>query len=340
MYDIVLLRTPSAFKHIREVRLGELDAPPFLDFRVEDPKDEDFLSLVASIQKHGLLQPVIVRPSSKTIGSLGRSRCELVCGHRRYEACRRLGFESIPCIVMDLDDRGAFEVALVENVQKRTLDPVEEAEAFKSYVTLYGRGSVTRLAERICKSEEYVSHRLLMLGLPKPLLDRISRRLLNPSHAMELVWLRNAKEQLELSEEITKHNLSLRQLRSVIKLVREGTPVWEATQTVLQTRDLEMPEAGAGVANTSQIRNEPWIDNSIHTEASDSGAGLDILNRAILVMKSALAGMDFLIGDEQNLSALELLIRKERREVHTILDEIISAKVTYKKCGTIQSPAA
>lgn len=336
-----LLRTSSVLKHTRDVRLSDIDTLSFLDFRVEDVTDEDFVGLIASVRKHGLLQPVIVRPAAGEGNNGPGRRFELVCGRRRYIACKRLGLDTIPCVVMELDDREAFEVALVENVQRRTLDPVEEAEAFKSYVMNYGRGSVTRLAERISKSEEFVSHRLLMLGLPKPLLDRISRRLLNPSHAMELVWLKDEKEQLELSDEIAKHNLSIRQLRFVIRAVRTGNiTVSKAVQNALQMQEARTREGNHGGTDNAGISNEPWMDNSRHTGTSDSDESLRTLNRAILVMRSALAGMDSLAEESPDSSSLRAFLLKERQSVHAILDELVRARVVCKRRGSIQFPAA
>ncbi len=124
---------------------------------------------------------MVVRPI-KTSGELDEraatAKFELVCGHRRYAACKKLGITTIPCIILPLDNREAFELALVENLQRENLNPIEEAEAFKSYAVSYGHGGVTRLARKIGKSEEYVSHRLLLLSLPGQLLGRINRRLL------------------------------------------------------------------------------------------------------------------------------------------------------------------
>lgn len=336
-----MLRISSVLKHAEMVPVNDIGTLSFLDFRVEADRKEDF-GLMASIRDHGLLQPVIIRPSANTKRNIdSKRRFELVCGRRRYLACKRLGLDSIPCIVMDLNDKEAFEAALVENVQRCTLDPIEEAEAFKSYVTNYGRGSVTKLAERISKSEEYVSHRLLMLGLPKSLLDRISRRLLNPSHAMELVWLENEKEQLELSDEITRHNLSVRQLRSVIMMVRTGTnSIRSAVQDVLQMQEMKTWKGNHKGIEKAGTSSEPWMDNSPHIGIGDSDACLRTLDRAILVMKSALAGFDSLTEGDSNSPSLRTFLLKERQEVHTTLDELISAKVAYKRHGSIELPAS
>ena len=137
--------------------------------------------LVASIEKKGLLEPIVVRPGVEPIhlhadldGLLEpivvrpvENGSEVVAGNRRLEACRRLKMHRIPCHIVELDDREAFEVSLVENVQHETMNPVDEARAFKRYVDDYGYGGVSELARKIDKSQEYVSNRLRLLKLPK-----------------------------------------------------------------------------------------------------------------------------------------------------------------------------
>ena len=114
--------------------------------------------LVDSIRQHGLLQPLIVRPDGSTL--------ELVCGQRRLTACKILRWKTIPCIVREIGEKEAFEISLAENLQHKTLNPIEEAIAFKQYVQLAGWGSVHELALKIGKSPEYVSHRIALLRLP------------------------------------------------------------------------------------------------------------------------------------------------------------------------------
>jgi ParB family transcriptional regulator, chromosome partitioning protein len=115
--------------------------------------------LMASIVEKGLLEPIVVRPDG--------DRFEVVAGSRRLQACRQLKLRKIPCNVVELSDRDAFEVSLTENIQRRTLNPIEEAEAFKKYVDMYGYGGVTELARKIGKSHTYVSRRISLLTLPQ-----------------------------------------------------------------------------------------------------------------------------------------------------------------------------
>src|SRR3972149_7197149 len=132
----------------------------------------DLDELMASISKVGLLQPIVVRPVEEGY--------EVVAGNRRFEACRRLGWIKIPCHIVELDDKEAFEVSLVENVQRNMLNPVEEAEAFRRYVEDYGWGGVSELARQIGKSQVYVSKRLRLLSLPKEVRAGIARRNISP----------------------------------------------------------------------------------------------------------------------------------------------------------------
>ena len=118
----------------------------------------DFVNLKSSIKEHGLLQPIVVRPVDHGF--------EIVAGHRRFSACRSLRWRFIQCKIRDLSDKHAYEIQLTENVQRKSMDPIEEAEAYQKYVNEYGWGGVSDLGQKIGKSEEYVSHRMQLLKLP------------------------------------------------------------------------------------------------------------------------------------------------------------------------------
>ena len=161
-----------------------------------------------SIQDKGLLEPIIVRPSIDGY--------EVVAGMRRYEACKKLGWRRVPAHVVELDDREAFEVSLLENIQRETLNPMEEARAFRSYVEDYGYGGETELARKIGKSQEYVSKRIGLLSLPQRVQDQIMRRRITPSVAQELTML-NDEDAEEMADEIGARELTLREVRRIIR---------------------------------------------------------------------------------------------------------------------------
>ncbi len=164
--------------------------------------------LMLSIQDKGLLEPIIVRPTEDGF--------EVVAGMRRYEACKKLGWRRVPAHVVHLNDREAFEVSLLENIQRETLNPIEEARAFRNYVEEFGYGGETELARRIGKSQEYVSRRIGLLSLPQRVQDQIMRRRIAPSVAQELTLL-NDEDAEEMAEQIGDKGLSLREVRRIIK---------------------------------------------------------------------------------------------------------------------------
>ena len=164
--------------------------------------------LMSSIQDKGLLEPIIVRPSDDGY--------EVVAGMRRYEACKKLGWRRLPAHVVELDDREAYEVSLLENIQRETLNPIEEARAFRNYVEEFGYGGETELARKIGKSQEYVSRRIGLLSLPQRVQDQIMRRRIAPSVAQELTLLSDDDAE-EMADEIGEHSLTLREVRRIIR---------------------------------------------------------------------------------------------------------------------------
>lgn len=326
-----MIRIETERPRFSAIRTESITTTIYLNFRIAPERTEEFDGLVSSIRKHGLLQPLLVRelvPSSRAEGFSSGPKYQMISGHRRFLACKRLQMVFVPCIVMALSDQEAFEVALVENVQHQTLSAIEEAEAFKSYVTNFGRGSVTRLASKIGKSEEYVSHRLLLLGLPKVLEDRISRRLLNPSHATELVWLKNENLQIDLSNEIVKHHLSLREVRAIVKMVRDkGMDVSIAVQQVLRARE---PESNRLLSCSSKVENRELLDPWQTYNSDDESSENEVIDHAILVVRTCLAGFDLMVN-KANKSPLPDIIVKERRNVHTILDELIRYETGFRR---------
>ena len=167
---------------------------------------EDDESLVTSIREHGLIQPILIRPLSNGF--------EIVAGHRRYQACKSLRWRFIPCKIREMTDKQAFEIQLSENIQRKSMDPIEEAEAFRRYVMDFGWGGVSDLAKKIGKSEEYVSHRIQLLKLPEEIKKKIASHILNVSKAIEISAIPIEKQSLIVGE-IIENNLSVKRIREL-----------------------------------------------------------------------------------------------------------------------------
>src|SRR5215210_847048 len=163
-------------------------------------------SLVSSIKEHGLLQPILIRPYQNNF--------EIVAGHRRFYACKSLRWRHIPCKIREMNDKQAFEIQLTENIQRKSMSALEEAEAFRKYVQDLGWGGVTELAKKIGKSEEYVSHRIQLLKLPQDVKEKIMLNKLSVSQALELTNLSH-ENIIQFTNHIIENELTIRQIREV-----------------------------------------------------------------------------------------------------------------------------
>jgi ParB family chromosome partitioning protein len=166
--------------------------------------------LAESIMKIGLLQPIVVR-----INSLGSF--EVVAGNRRINACKKLGWRKISCHLVDLDDKSSFEVSIIENIQRQTLNPVEEGLAFRKYVNKFGWGGVSELAQKLVKSPGYVCRRMKLVELPKDVIELISKSEISVSIAEELLSVKDKNKQSKLAVMIRNKQLSSRDTRGLIK---------------------------------------------------------------------------------------------------------------------------
>src|SRR5919109_1726727 len=174
-------------------------------------------TLINSIREHGLLQPILIRPVGHGF--------EIVAGHRRFKACRSLRWRFIPCKLREMSDKQAYEIQLTENIQRKSMDPIEEAEAFRRYVIDFGWGGVSELAKKIGKSEEYVSHHMQLLKLPDDIKQNILSQRLNVSQAIELSNI-PAQTQSEIMNQVVNNNLTVRQIREM-KSFLKGVDVYE-----------------------------------------------------------------------------------------------------------------
>jgi ParB family transcriptional regulator, chromosome partitioning protein len=166
--------------------------------------------LMGSIKKIGLLQPIVVRTNSS-------ERFEIVTGYRRFNACKKLGRRKITCHVVELDDKTAFEVSIIENLQRHTLNPVDEGLAFRKYVNEFGWGGISELAQKISKSPGYVCRRMKLVDLSKDVVDLISKSEINVSVAEELLSVTDKRTQSKLALFIRHKKLSSRNVRKLVK---------------------------------------------------------------------------------------------------------------------------
>ena len=204
--------SPIILGVIEDVEVGRIRPSSSSYYRlIQTEMDE----LICSIKEKGLLQPIVIRSKGKYY--------EIVAGNRRYKACTTLGWRKIVCHVVELTDKEAFEVSLIENMQRRNMDLIEEAHAFKKYVLTFGWGGISELAAKIGKSVSYVDKRIRLLELPNDILDSIFKFEINKSAAEELLSIRDNHRQSKLAQIIREKRLSSRQARELVKNMEDGS---------------------------------------------------------------------------------------------------------------------
>jgi ParB family transcriptional regulator, chromosome partitioning protein len=175
--------------------------------------DEDtLLELSASITEHGVLQPILVRP-------LGNHQFQLIAGERRWRASKLAGQETIPALVEEIDDETALEIAIIENLQREDLSPLDEAAMYERMIREHGY-SVRKLAQKLGKDKGYLENRLRLADAPDEVRQLVSVRKDTLSHAYELLKVEDPKKRRKLADQVARGELSLVKLRERI----EGRP--------------------------------------------------------------------------------------------------------------------
>jgi ParB family chromosome partitioning protein len=270
--------------------------------------------LADSIRQHGLIQPITVRPVDSGFDITVRpvdSGFEIVAGHRRYQACKLLRWRVIPARIRALSDKDAFEIQLIENMHRMTMDPIDEAEAFKAYILDYGWGGVSQLARIISKSEQYVSSRIQLLRLPKEIMEEVAQKKLKPSHALELVNIEQDKQKL-IAEEIMNGDLSVHNLRELRRKIKNGTKI-------------EQIFGFNGMLDTDFVGQE--TRDGISTGDGSKLEEIKLFRRVLLILRISLARLDVII--EEANSKLRSEERTEivgelmqfRLKLHSMIDD-------------------
>lgn len=173
--------------------------------------DPEALSLLAdSIRQHGILQPLVVRPIP------GTGTYQLVAGERRWRAARMAGLAEAPVVVREMDDATVLEVALIENLQREDLNPIEEAEGFHVLMETYGL-TQDEVAGKVGKSRPAVANALRLLGLPEKIRIMVREGQLSQGHARTLLGVPDEQGKCALAKLAVEKNLSVRELEKLVK---------------------------------------------------------------------------------------------------------------------------
>lgn len=188
-------------------------------------------SLADSIRQHGVLQPIAVR-------ALGNGYYQIIAGERRWRAAREAGLESIPARVVEADDRSAKVLALVENLQRQDLNPVEQAKGLRSLMQDYGL-TQEAAAEQVGFSRPAVANALRLLSLPEPVLAMLEEGSLSAGHARALLALGGEEAICSAAEQVLKLELSVRQTEALVKKLKAEPKSKKLPERSIYVRDLE-----------------------------------------------------------------------------------------------------
>jgi ParB family chromosome partitioning protein len=195
----------SGSQGVRQLLIGDIAPNPFQPRTRFDP--EALAELSASIKATGVLQPVLVRRTADSY--------QLVAGERRLRAAEACGLENIPAIIRDVGDLEMMELALIENIQREDLNPIDEAKAYKALVSNVGL-THDQLSERVGKQRSSISNALRLLGLPAEVQDLVSRGTLSAGHARALLSLESSGDQLATARYVQSKGFSVRRTEALV----------------------------------------------------------------------------------------------------------------------------
>ena len=186
-------------------------------FQPREVFDEEALKeLAISIKEHGVIQPIIVRQVN--------NKYEIIAGERRYKASTMAGLTKIPAIIRNLDDKESSKIALIENLQRRDLTPIEEARTYQKILELENSMTQEELAQTMGKTQSAVSNKLRLLSLPEEVQYALLNEQISERHARCLLNLNDKNHQIKLLERIVATRMTVKELEKEIKMFRENDP--------------------------------------------------------------------------------------------------------------------
>ena len=227
--------------------------------------------LTNSIKERGIIQPLIVRKSDHQ-----DDKFELIAGERRLQAAQSAGLHDVPVVIIEADNLKSLELAIIENVQRRDLNPIEEAESYKNLIEKFGYDH-EKVSQFIGKSRSHITNSLRLLSLPEKLVDMIRYEKISQGHAKILIGLENA---LLIAEKVVRKKLSVRQTESLVRILKSGS------KNIFKSKNSNITAMEKDLADKIGMR--VYLNN----KKNNSGTltfeykGFDQLDRLIKVIKN------------------------------------------------------
>jgi ParB family transcriptional regulator, chromosome partitioning protein len=250
--------------------------------------------LVDSISKVGLLQPIVVRMNNE------KGHFEVVSGCRRcrrYKACKILRWKKVACVVIEASDKEVFEISLIENIQRSSLKPLEEAQAFKKYVLESGWGGISELASKIGRSHSYIIKHIMLLDLPHDVIDFINNQQLNLSNAQKLFPIKENSKQSELATIIVNKQLGSKDVRYIVKDIKNQMDYFETS-------------------NMKYSRSHNKYTRRIERS----------LSKSILILRIAMSRIGEIIDEYEDNWLIHECLMEEKNILHDEIDMLLKRK--------------
>ena len=252
-----------------KINIGSLERNKFQPRKVFDK--ENLIELTNSIKERGIIQPIVVRKSLSN-----SEKFEIIAGERRWIAAQNAGLHEVPIVIVDADDLKSLEFAIVENVQRKDLNPIEEAQGYQKLINEFGYDQ-DKVSKFIGKSRTHVTNCLRLLTLPNEVLSLIEQGKLTQGHAKILVGLNNA---YLLAKKIIDQKLSVRQTENLIRALKTSKKI----KSLIKDPNLKNLE--------NSLREKLGVNVFIQNKKNNTGnisfhyKDLDQLNRLIMVIKA------------------------------------------------------
>jgi ParB family transcriptional regulator, chromosome partitioning protein len=254
---------------VQQIAITKILANPFQPRKIFD--ETAIEELAASIVEHGIIQPIVVRRKDK--------KYEIVAGERRFRAAKHAGLTEIPAIVRDFNEQQMMEVAILENLQREDLTPIEEAEAYNSLINQLNF-TQEDLAKRLGKSRPHIANLIRLLQLPEDIRELVNQGELSMGHGRALLGLKNKRRIPDVANKVKKDHLNVRQLERYIQDINED--VSRETKKVkkdihVQATETQLREYFGTQVQIKKARNKGKIEIEFYSD-DDLQRILEILN--------------------------------------------------------------
>lgn len=255
---------------VEHIAVGKLIVNPFQPRKIFN--EEALKELAESIKEHGIIQPIVVRKKEK--------KYEIIAGERRFRAAKLADLKEVPAIVKEMTEQQMMEVAILENLQREDLTPIEEAEAYSSLIDNLNF-TQDALAKRLGKSRPHIANHIRLLQLPENVRQLMNEGVLSMGHGRALLGLKNKGRIAEVAQKVIAQSLNVRQLESLVHQLNEGvsheTKEKVKKDVFVQATESQLREYFGTSVQVKKQKNKGKIEIEFYSE-DDLERILDILN--------------------------------------------------------------